>query len=147
VARFRKGVGAGLLVLLTVAFLAHEGSGQMKGPITGGPCEYKEYPGSAKIMSITKGTDSAGSQERYDVRFAFTPEGRIEEPFAQVEGKEFPFLVGHMVPPGRRFLQKYGIETGKTFDARLKVIVKGACTPVLFEFPSINLYDYDANQD
>ncbi len=119
----------------------------MKGPVVGGPCEYKEYPGSARIMSITKRADSAGPQERYEVKFVFTPEGRIEEPFAQVEGQEFPLLVGHMYPPSRQFLQKYGIEAGKTFDARLKVIVKGSCTPVLFEFPSINLYDYDANQN
>ena len=117
----------------------------MTEPKTGGPCEYKEYPGSARISSIRKIADLSGSRESYEVKFLFTPAERVEEPFAQVQGREFLLMVGDSYPPTKRFLEKYGIETGKIFEGYLKVIVKGTCTPVLFEFPSINLYDYDAN--
>jgi len=44
--------------------------------------------------------------------------------------------------PGPKFLEKYGIEAGKSFECHLKVIVKGTCTPILFEFPTIDLRDY-----
>ncbi len=47
--------------------------------------------------------------------------------------------------PGPQFLEKYGIGVGKVFDCYLKVIIKGTCTPMLFEFPSIRLDDYFEN--
>lgn len=121
--------------------------GQIMGqPLEGGQCDYKRYEGRAKIISMDKATDSPiRSSEKYEVKFIFTPDQEIKEPFAKTEGMEFLLLVGNTYRPSKRFLEKYGIEIDKVFDCYLKVIIRGTCTPVLFEFPSINLYDYDAN--
>jgi hypothetical protein len=115
--------------------------------VVGGPCEYKQYKGKATIVSIRKKGASkkeGGSLERspchqrYEVKFSFSPDEQIEEPYAQVEGRHYPLMLTNGSYPGSEFLEKYGIEVGKTFDCYLKVMTKGSCTPVLFEFPGIN---------
>ncbi len=112
----------------------------------GGPCEYKTYSGTAKIIStrikeLPKGTPGP-SHESYEVKFLFFPDERIDEAYAQVEGKPQLLTLANSWCPGPRFLQKYGIAEGKTFDCRLKVITHGVCTPVMFAFPGIDRGDY-----
>ena len=132
------------LVLGFVAFFYIQvETGMSREHRVGGECEYKKYAGEAKITSIEKVAAASGEMRgRYEVKFAFTPDRKVEEPFAQTEGKEFLLMVGHAYNPGPKFLEKYGIEMGKTFRGYLKVIIKGTCTPILFEFPSIRLDDY-----
>lgn len=114
--------------------------------LVGGQCEYKQYEGRAQIISITKIADSVTDpNERDEVKFAFIPNREIEESFVQIEGREFLLMLSNSSYPGSRFLEKYGIEVGKVFDCHLKVITKGTCTPVLFEFPSIKLDDFSEN--
>ena len=114
--------------------------------LVGDQCEYKQYEGTAEIISIAKIARSIHDPlERDEVRFKFVPYKRIEETFARTEGREFLLMLSNSSYPGRRFLEKYGIEVGKVFDCHLKVITKGTCTPVLFEFPSIKLDDYSVN--
>ena len=114
--------------------------------VFGGPCEYKEYKGKATIVSICKKELPSGyggpSYESYEVKFSFSPEEEIEESFAKVEGREFTLKLTNSWYPGPKFLEKYGIEAGKSFDCYLKVITKGTCTPILFDFPTIDLSDY-----
>ena len=133
-----------LLVLgFVVSFSIHVETGLSKEHIVGGECKYKKYEGDARIISIEKVTGPSGDlRERYEVKFAFTPDRKVEESFAQTEGREFLLMVGHAYYPGPKFLKKYGIEVGKVFEAYLNVIIKGTCTPILFEFPSIRLDDY-----
>jgi len=115
-------------------------------PLVGGQCEYKQYEGTAEIISMTKIARSIHDpHERDEVKFKFVPYKRIEETFARTEGREFLLMLSNSSYPGQRFLEKYGIEVGKVFDCHLKVITKGTCTPVLFEFPSIKLDDYSVN--
>lgn len=115
-----------------------------KERLVGGQCEYKQYEGHAKIISITKIADSISYlPERYEVKFIFTPEREIKESFAQTEGREFLLMLSNSSYPGPKFLKKYGIEIDRVFDCYLRVITKGTCTPILFEFPSIRLDDYE----
>lgn len=120
-----------------------------KNKIVGGPCEYRAYAGQAKIVSINKiqvkedANDS--SKEQYEVKFSFHPEQEIEETYGQVEGKIYPLLLNNSSHPGAAFLKKYGIKLGKQFDCYLKVITRGTCTPVIFDFPNIGLSDYLEN--
>jgi len=51
-------------------------------------------------------------------------------------------LLSNLSYPGKAFLEKYDIAVSRDFDCYLKVIIKGTCTPILFEFPSIMLDDY-----
>ena len=118
-------------------------------PVFGGQCEYKKYSGKAKIISIRKkGPNNYGgpSYENYEVKFSFHTDEIIKERHGQVEGKEYLLLLDNSFYPGPRFLKKYGIEVGKYFDCYLKVITRGTCTPVLFDFPTIDLSDYFENQ-
>lgn len=132
---------------------ATDSSAGMPGPdrhpppkMSGGPCEYKTYTGYAEIISIhleelTKGT-SGPPHESHEVKFLFISYQPIEEAYAQVDGKPQRLTLANSWNPGPRFLEKYGIEEGKTFDCHLNVITRGVCTPVMFAFPDINLSDY-----
>jgi len=117
--------------------------------VVGGPCEYKEYKGTARIISIRHKTmpktHGGFSYEPYEVKFSFHPDERIEESFAQVEGREYTLMLNNSWYPGPKFLHKYGIEVGAYFDCGLNVITKGSCTPIIFDFPDINLSDYFEN--
>lgn len=119
--------------------------GKEKIKPVGGPCDYRDYPGEATIVSILpqdQSTASSAPYQGFDVRFMFSPKKPIKEAFAQVQGNVYPLTLMNSWPPGPKFLHKYGISVGKTFDCTLKVITKGTCTPVLFDFPTINRGDY-----
>jgi hypothetical protein len=134
----RIALSMSFVLLVFVSFACWGG-----GMIVGGPCEYKQYPGKAVITSITPGTEPGKTPgESYVVKFTFSPEQEIQEEFARTAGKEFLLLLTNSTYPGPRFLEKYGIRVGKVFDCVMKVIVKGTCTPRIFEFPSIRLDDY-----
>jgi hypothetical protein len=105
----------------------------------GGPCEYKQYKGKATIVSIR---EKPTFDHLYEVYFSFSPDEEIEESWVKVEGRRYLLMLNNSSYPGRKFLKKYGIKLGKTFNCYLKVITKGSCTPILFEFPTINLGDY-----
>lgn len=118
--------------------------------VVGGQCEYKKYKGRARIISISKKeqTNNRGrpSYERFEVKFCFYTDQTIEERHGQVNGEEYLLLLDNSSYPGTKFLQKYGIEVGKDFDCYLKVITRGTCTPILFDFPTIHLSDLFENQ-
>jgi hypothetical protein len=112
--------------------------------VVGGPCEYRQYKGRAVIDSVTKKemrNKYDGPSVRCEVKFSFFSEEEIEETYGQVEGRNYVLLLTNSQYPGPEFLEKYGIEAGKSFECYLKVITRGACTPVLFDFPTIDLGD------
>ena len=112
------------------------------GRAVGGPCSYREYLGQAKIVSVQETAADENSKrpgdKRYEVRFSFHTDQIIEEKYARVEGKEFLLLLKNNSYPGSNFLRKYDILTGRTFPCVMKVITRGTCTPVLFDFPTID---------
>lgn len=106
--------------------------------LVGGECVYKYYRGCGKIASITKIAESdIPSQERYEIKFFFYPDQKITESFVQTEGKEFVFMINNNVYFEKNFLETYDFRADKIFDCILKVITKGTCTPLIFEFPFI----------
>jgi hypothetical protein len=118
--------------------------------LVGGPCQYKEYPGRAVIISVKKmdtlDRPNATTANAYEVKFSFTPDEEIEEDWVRVEGKEHQLLLANSTFPRPGFLKKYGIEPGKCFECYVKVITRGTCTPVLFDFPTIDLSDYSERE-
>ena len=113
----------------------------------GGHCEYRVYKGYARITSIQKQEHrqvghGGVSYECYEVRFFFHTNKKIEESFAQFEGRTFTLLLRNGWYPGAEFLKKYRIKVGGSFDCNMNVITKGSCTPIIFEFPTIDLSDY-----
>jgi hypothetical protein len=130
-----------LFALLCMAMDTHP-----EDKVAGGPCQYKAYPGRAAILSVQKQEGQtqavAPAADAYEVKFSFTPDEKIKEDWVRVEGKEHLLLLANSAFPGPGFLKKYGIEPGKLFQCNMKVITRGTCTPVLFEFPAIDLRDY-----
>jgi hypothetical protein len=108
-------------------------------PRVGGPCEYHRYQGRAEIVSLRKIVDPRNQPgEKYEVRFRFIPGREIKESFVQVEGREFLLEINQSPYLSQEFIEEHGIQTGSVFDGYLQAIVKGTCTPVIFEFPSLS---------
>jgi hypothetical protein len=109
------------------------------GPRVGGPCEYHRYEGRAEVISLQKIADSRNQPgEKYEVRFRFIPGREIIESFVQVEGREFLLEINQSPYLTQEFIEGHGIQTGTVFNGFLQVIVRGTCTPLLFEFPSLS---------
>lgn len=104
-----------------------------RGPLVGGPCEYRSYPGQAEIVSVAQAADG-----KFDVKFRFIPDGNVEEPLGKsVLERTFSLLPDREMPPDRAFIEKFDIRPAKRLGCTLKVITRGTCTPILFDFPSL----------
>jgi hypothetical protein len=81
--------------------------------------------------------------EGYEVEFRFTPDAPIADAGLRAfVGRVHALRLANSWFPGPQFLQKYGIARGRSLDATLKQRVSGACTPLLFAFPGVDLADY-----
>jgi hypothetical protein len=105
----------------------------------GGPCEYSSYPGQAEIVSVTPMNPSPmAAEERFDVKFRFIPDRPIEESLGRAaQQRTFSLLRDQEAHPDRAFVEQYGLRPGMRLACTLKVITRGACTPILFDFPSL----------
>ena len=103
----------------------------------GGECNYALYPGQAKIVSVKKitSTEIPGSTS-FEIRFAFHSDRTIKESFVRTEGKTFLLLHGNLYPDDA-FVRQHDIAVDRFYPCIMKVITKGTCTPVLFEFPDM----------
>jgi hypothetical protein len=112
----------------------------------GGPCEYRKYNGICTITSVRQagiGQQHAGSPYKgYDVRFRYRSERTVEPLYGGVVAREHTLVLRNSWPLGPRFLKKYGIREGRDYDCEMSVIVHGTCSPVQFDFDSIDLGDY-----
>jgi len=110
-----------------------------RGPLVGGPCTYRTYPGQAEIVSVAPwATPAAEAGERFDVKFRFIPDGPVAEPLGKAAlERTFSLLPDREMPPDRAFIERFDIRPGKRLGCTLKVITRGTCTPILFDFPSL----------
>jgi hypothetical protein len=101
--------------------------------MVGGSCEYRSYPGQAEILSVTP-IEATG--ERFDVKFRFVPDQPVDEPLGKVAlERTFTLLPESEMPPDRAYIEKFDIRPGTRIGCTLKVITRGTCTPILFDFP------------
>jgi hypothetical protein len=135
----------GFLTILLIGTVLPEigcsmtGSETTRGPLVGGPCEYRSYPGQAEIVSLAPIEGPAASVgARYDVKFRFIPDGPVDEPLGRAAlERTFSLLPDRDMPPDRAFMDKFDVRPGKRLGCTLKVITQGTCTPILFDFPSL----------
>jgi hypothetical protein len=120
-----------LLVSLTSCCLA---ASSVSSQRVGGPCNYKQYSGEAEIVSVKQ---RQTNPSEYEIKFSFHQHETIQEEFARVEGKQWLLVQKDSSYPGEDFLKQYNIKTGRRLPCYLKVITKGTCTPVLFDFPTV----------
>jgi len=126
-----------ILVVFFVGILPVNGAEDesIKDLPIGGSCAYKQYEGITEIISIKE--RSYPKIDSYEIKFMFYPDAEIEEQFAKTEGREFLLLTKRGSYPRATFIMENNIEVGKVLDCTLNVIIKGSCTPIIFEFPSI----------
>jgi hypothetical protein len=125
-----------LWVSALLIFASWSKTGATPPELVGGPCDYKRYAGLAEIVSVTRIGEAQGkSQDEYDVKFLFHPRDEITESFAQVTGRELPLLTERGSHLQGHFIEEYDIRVGRQIECNLMVIIRGACTPVMFEFP------------
>ncbi len=131
-----------LSLMFVIAFQA--GIPLTYAEIVGGSCKYKSYTGKAEITSITRLeiTRREPSHELYEIKFSFKPDQKISEEFTRSEGKEYLLLLKNSTYPGPKFLEKYDLKVGRTLECNMNVIIKGTCTPIIFDFPTIRLDEY-----
>lgn len=133
-----------------VLFLFNRVAAEEIPKMVGGPCTYSEYAGAAKIISIDKLPCPEGTLGKkagvFRVRFVFEPHDSIPKPFERLKGKPHDLRLVNGSWPTMGFLRKYEIHVNKELSCCLKVIKKGTCTPVLFDFPTIDRTDYEVNQ-
>ncbi len=100
----------------------------------GGACAYESYPGFAEIVSVKELPADEAAHRRFDVRFVFHPEREVTQSFAAPADRQFLFLLDLTRQPDEKDVQAYGLKPGARVKGVMQVIVKGTCTPVLFDF-------------
>lgn len=123
--------------------------GQQPEPVAqrvGGPCTYVDHPGTATILAVTPALpDKNVPTPPYPgmtVTYRFKAANPLPPQGIHMEGKIQTLTMVSGWPPGRRFLKKYGIHPGANLPCVLRIIQSGTCTPLLFQFPGIDLADY-----
>jgi hypothetical protein len=116
--------------------------------LVGGPCRYDTFTGKATIVSIAPrqnrkaGEDPTTPYAPLTVIYTFTPDAPIaNEPLYKPDVRHTLTLVNGM-PPGPRFVAKYGLAPGQVVACELRIIRQGTCTPVIYDFPGIDRTDY-----
>jgi hypothetical protein len=117
----------------------------------GGFCMYASYEGDAKIVRITQTPTSLAQAnviggpgyEGYEVWFHFTPNQAIPEDLSRSQiSREHLFTLNNGWYVGPRYIEKYGLGPDKTFPCVLMVIVQGTCSPLVFDFKTLDRKDY-----
>lgn len=125
-------------------------AGLPQSSYVGGPCQYAQEEGFCLITSVTKTEQSLAQAEikggpgyqgsLVSFNFYLDLKGELN---AQDFGQgPHSLLLGNSWYPGDKFLEKYAIYPGAVFACQKLTITKGTCTPLIFEFPAINIYDY-----
>lgn len=133
-----------MISMLTVSLVAACGAAPLKK--VGGPCTYNKIPGIITITSIEKAPeDESNCKDAVKVMFTFTPtdptaQKNYAAPGWSDEGQIF--TVGGGTNPNREWVERKGITAGQNYGATRNEIRSGTCTPVIFEFTSIDTSDY-----
>lgn len=118
----------------------------------GGPCSYKSYDGTAHITRIVKteasrkqaGVRGGPGYEGHEIWFRFAPKEKI----ALVGWQAGVFDREHLLTlkngwyPGPGFIDKYRLAVGHKYPCTAQIIETGACTPIVFDFGTIDTCDY-----
>jgi len=112
----------------------------------GGPCSYADYPGKAAIVSVTPipQPEAKLAQLPYQphrVVFVFTPSVPVPHGLYK-PGHTYELTLSGGTAPGPEFLKKYGIRPGVSYPAELHLITSGTCSPVVFTFRGIDVFDH-----
>jgi hypothetical protein len=135
------------LLILLISVITACAVKDVKKFLVGGPCDYEEIEGTAVITSIVDAqSDDYNCHKRpVKVSFVFTPDdssakGKYLFPNVS-DSRQNIRLSGGLNPP-KDFMKVKGIIVGTSHKCVRKEIIKGTCTPVLYEFPEIDFSGY-----
>jgi hypothetical protein len=104
----------------------------------GGACQYETHPGIAEIVAITpSGIAEDPQDDEYTIEYVFRPLRPVDSPFFRGSRERLQLLLPDGSRPRRRFVERNRIVMGKKLDCDLRLIVQGACTPIIMAFPGL----------
>lgn len=136
--RFLPALVLGFLVVFAAT------PGVLAGPpaLVGGPCAYASFPGKADIIAVAQTPKPTGPKKTFSVTFTFTPQTPLsDEPLFRPEAVHTLTLTGGALP-GEEFVRTHHLAPGRVLRSVLRIIRQGTCTPVLFDFPDIDLTNH-----
>lgn len=140
------------LILLSNAFLFscssfisdanNKDKSDSKPNIVGGACEYNKIKGKVTILSITPADakEQNCSADSVVVQYKFTPSNPDD-----LKKYKFPdfsdtrtFLVSSSGKnPDKKWIEKFEVKVGNTYDATRDEITTGTCTPYMIMIPEL----------
>jgi len=107
-------------------------------PLFGGPCEYADTPGTSTIVAVEAPDPSLlnCSNNPVEVVFDFLPDDPANEHLAATGER---LTIGEGVNPPRAWVEGEGLMVGSQHPCVRRDMVSGTCTPLLFEFPDVNV--------
>jgi hypothetical protein len=137
----------------TIFFLLSAGcasiacGGDSKGRQIGGACEYRRIYGRATITAVRDADKDANNcKDAVQVIFTFFP----DEPLAPEHYRyaDHPdtgrcLQVGAGMNPPRAWARSKGLVKGAVHRCIRSELLKGACTPVIFTFPDIDVEGWE----
>jgi hypothetical protein len=112
-----------------------------------GPCEYRQIQGRAVITAVRNAAEGAyNCKQAVEIIFAFIPDDPSANKtyrFPQQSDSGRPFTVGAGLNPPCGWAQRVGLVQGAIHRCVRQEIIKGACTPVLFTFPELDLTGWE----
>ena len=117
-----------------------------KSQTVGGPCTYNKIPGVITIIALESAPGNENNcKDAVKVVFRFTPTDPAAEKkyaFPNWSDEKQVFTVGGGTNPNRDWVKSKGMTVGAKFEASRNEILSGTCTPVVFEFMSIDVADF-----
>ncbi len=136
-----------ILCFLAACLVSHRAMAGTEAMV-GGPCRYTSFPGKATIVSVEpvppgdSGNFPPTPYPPLAVTFTFAPDAPIVSEPLCTPGSPLAFTLANGLPPGSRYVEKYGLAPGSILPCELRCIRHGTCTPALHVFPGIDSADY-----
>ena len=137
-----------LCVLWPFCVMCSETGMHRPSKISTGPCEYAQIKGRAVITAVRQAPAGAyNCRQAVEILFTFVPDDPSAKdtyilPREPDSGRHFTVGAG-LNPPGG-WARRVGLVQGSTHRCVRQEIVKGACTPVVFSFPDLDLTGWEA---
>lgn len=107
----------------------------------GGPCRYNDTAGTATIVAIRQPPQNVYScpNDPVEVDFNFVPSDVSR---ADLQADNVRVTVGSGANPNRAYILAKGFGEGNVMPCIREDIGHGACTPIIYTFPGVDLSDY-----
>ncbi|MCK5169597.1 MAG: hypothetical protein KAQ75_06940 [Bacteroidales bacterium] len=130
-----------LILVLSMIQISCEKNDDIDGNI----CEYIKYEGIAKIklISIAPSDEYNCPNEPKKIKFEFTPDNisdRDQYNYTNYNDSANYMRINAGMNPSQLWIDNNKIEIGKEYKCFRTEIKKGTCTPVIFEFPDLDLF-------